>query len=121
MLNFNKKVKHLSNLYAYKFKEYDYDKFKYKIYFISVDDQYLYMSIDGLINENGKYLCEIGTLFMDNRKMKLFEDTPDEVIFLDNGQFKMIKKFIDKTPLWSNSKIKDIIEATDKMDKDLAI
>jgi hypothetical protein len=120
MRNFDKKVKYLFNLHMYRFKEYNYETIKLKFYIISADDRHTYLSIDNVYNEQGLFQCEIGDLFFDHTKNKLFEDTPNETVYLNKIEYKTIKKFYDKTPDWSNKLIKDIMKLTDKLDLDLA-
>ena len=103
----------------YRFKQYDYETIKLKIYFISPDNRHIYLSIDNTYNEDGFYHCEMGDLFFDYTKNKIFEDTPNEVVRFNKNEYNIIKKFYDKTPEWSNKLIRDIMELTDKLDLDL--
>ncbi len=119
MQNFDKKVKYLFDLHMYRFKQYDYETIKLKIYLISPDNRHLYLSIDSVSDKDGSYHCEIGDLFFDYNKKKIFEDTPNEIVYFNKIQYNIIKKFYDKTPTWSNRLIGDIMELTDKMDLDL--
>jgi hypothetical protein len=116
MQNFDKKVKNLFNLYMYKFKEFDYESIKLKIYFISPDNRHIYISIDNICNGDGNYRCEVGDLFLDVSKNKVFEDTPNEIAYFTKDEFTKLKKIYEKTPKWSNKLIKDIISITDKLD-----
>jgi len=116
MQNFDKRVKYLFDLHMYRFKQYDYETIKLKIYFISPDNRHLYLSIDSVPNKEGLFHCEIGELFFDYANNKIFEDTPNEIAYFNKIQYGIIKKFYDKTPTWTNHLIRDIMKITDKLD-----
>ena len=68
MKNFEKKVKYLNTLFIYKFRVYDYENNKLKIYYISPDKSHIYLQID-FTSIDGEYLCEVGELYFDNNTL----------------------------------------------------
>ena len=116
MQNFDKKVKYLDSLFIYKFKIYDYEFHKVKIYYISADDQHIYFSIDSIPGRDQVYNCQIGDLFLDDVKRKTFEDTPNESFNITAAQFKYFKKYFEHIPNLSAIKIREIIESEGQKD-----
>lgn len=119
MQNFDKKVKYLNSLFIYKFKIYDYDSLKFKIYYISPDNQHIYLKIDSVPDSNKLYTCEIGELYFDELRRMTFEDTPTETFDINATEFKIFVKCYDKTPSWTALKISEIIEVDGKKDLSL--
>ena len=118
MKNFEKKVKYLNTLFIYKFRVYDYENHKLKIYYISPDKSHIYLQIDGAPID-GEYNCEVGELYFDSSRKTTYEDTPTEVFKIDKSDFKSFKKYYDKLPSWVNKMVSEIIESYDKRDIDL--
>jgi hypothetical protein len=118
MKNFEKKVKYLNTLFIYKFRVYDYENNKLKIYYISPDKSHIYLQIDGT-TVDGEYLCEVGELFFDTNRKMTYEDTPTEVFRIDKSDFKLFRKHYDNLPSWVNKMISEIIDSYDKKDIDL--
>ena len=115
MKNFDKKVKYLNTLFIYKFRVYDYENNKLKIYYISPDKSHIYLQIDGS-TPDGEYLCELGELYFDNNRKTTYEDTPTESFKINKSDFKSFRKYYDGLPSWVNKMISDIIDSYDKED-----
>jgi hypothetical protein len=113
MRNFEKKVKYLNNLFIYKFRLYEHENQKLKIYFISPDKSHIYMSVDHVMVKDGLYSCEVGELYFDEKKQSPFEDTPTEYFFINNLEHKLFRKYYDTQPSWVNTKIADIVKSYD--------
>jgi hypothetical protein len=113
MKNFDKKVSHLNSLFMYKFRVYDYENKKLKIYYISPDNSHIYISVDIATSNNQTYCCEVGELYFDKSKRNTFEDTPTEIFDIDKTDYKTFRKQYDKTPSWVNHKITEIINSYD--------
>jgi len=118
MKNFDKKVKNLNTLFIYKFRVYDHENNKLKIYYISPDKSHIYLQIDGTPTEN-EYLCEVGELYFDNNRKMTYEDTPTETFKIGKTDFKTFRKYYDKLPSWVNKLITEIIDSHDQKDVDL--
>lgn len=113
MENFDKKIKNLKTLFIYKYKIYDREKQKLKIYFISPDKSHIYISVDHVINTHRMYLCEVGDLYFDKKRKVTFEDTPNETFYISKNDYKTFRKLHDNQPYWCNSKITDIVNSYD--------
>lgn len=113
MGNFDKKVKYLNSLFIYKFRVYDYENQKLKIYYISPDNSHNYLSVDLTIGVDQMFFCEIGELYFDEKRKQTFEDTPNETFFIDKSDHKLFRKYYDALPTWVNLKITEIINAYD--------
>lgn len=117
MENFNKKVKYLNTLFIYKFRVYDYENKKLKIYYISPDKSHIYLQIDATSND-GNYSCEVGELYFAQSNNLIYEDTPNESFRIDKNDFKLFKKYYDTLRLWENNMVSEIIDSYDKKDFD---
>lgn len=95
-------------LFMYKFKVYDNINLKLKIYFISPDNSHIYLSIDS-VSKDKSYLCELGELYLDEKKLIIFEDTPNEIFTINSIDNKVYKRYHDQLPLWSNCLITNLI------------
>lgn len=111
MRNFDKKVKYLNSLFIYKFRVYDHENQKLKIYFISPDKSHIYMSTDHVRFSGQSYLCEVGELYFDEKRKTTFEDTPTESFYIDVAEHKVFRKYYDNQPFWDNRKITDIVKS----------
>jgi hypothetical protein len=118
MKNFEKKVKYLNSLFIYKFRVYDYENNKLKIYYISPDKSHIYLQID-FTSIDGEYLCEVGELYFNNNRKTTYEDTPNESFMITKSDFKSFRKYYDRLPSWINKMISEIIDSYDKSDFDL--
>jgi hypothetical protein len=113
MRNFDKKVKYLNSLFIYKFRVYDYENKKLKIYYISPDKSHIYLSIDLVPNLDKVYFCEVGELYFDEKRKNTFEDTPTEIFHIDRSDYTLFRKYYDKLPSWVNHKITEIMDSYD--------
>ncbi len=111
MRNFEKKVKYLNSLFIYKFRVYDHENQKLKLYFVSPDKLHIYMSVDHVKYNGLGYLCEVGDLYFDEKKRTTFEDTPTESFYIDGSEHKFFRKYYDNQPSWVNHKIIDIVNS----------
>jgi hypothetical protein len=111
MGNFNKKVKYLNSLFIYKFRVYDRENQKLKLYFISPDKSHIYLSVDYIRYNPLGYLCEVGELYFDEKRKVTFEDTPIESFYIENTEHKFFKKYYDNQPIWFNQMITDIVNS----------
>jgi hypothetical protein len=109
MRNFNKKVKALGDLFIYKFRYHDAKSYKYKVYYISLDNKHLYISVDITPNRDKLYSCEVGCLYFNEKNNTIFEDTPNETFHINKTNYSFFKNIYEKTPIWSDLKIKKII------------
>jgi hypothetical protein len=119
MINFNKKVKYLNTLFIYRFRVYDYVNKKLKLYFISPDKSHLYISVDGFVNQNNNYQCEIGNLYLNEKHKTVFEDTPNEIFFLEKKDCKIFNNYYNSSKTLDRIIISEIINSYNNLDKDL--
>ena len=108
MGNFMENVNKNSRFFIYRFKDYDYYDKKMKIYYISPDMNNVYLTVDSIVGEGGKFMCESGDLYFDIKNSNLFEDSPKEIFAVNKFDFNSFKKYYNLTPTWSNYKIKEI-------------
>jgi hypothetical protein len=111
MRNFEKKLKYLSTLFIYKFKSYDHGNQKLKLYFISPDMSHVYISVDRVKGEKHVYLCEVGELYLDEKRKTTFEDTPTESFCIGDTEYRVFKKYHDNQPIWVSWNITNIINS----------
>jgi hypothetical protein len=116
MKNFEKKVKYLNSLFINKFRVYDHENRKLKIYFISPDKSHIYMSVDFNKSNGHGRLCEVGDLYFDEKRKNTFEDTPQESFYLDPTHYKFYKKYYEAQPIWVSQNITNIINSYNKED-----
>lgn len=109
MRNFNKKLKEIEGLFIYKFRFYDYTNHKLKIYLISPDGSHIYISVNNISNKS-TYNYELGDLYFDINKNKVFEDEPFETGVLNDKDYNFYKKKYEKISTWDTEKIKNIID-----------
>lgn len=117
MRNFEKKLKYLSTLFIYKFKSYDYENRKLKLYFISPDKSHIYVSIDQIKTKELGYLCEVGELYLDEKRKTTFEDTPTELFYVGSSEHKFFKSYYDNQSVWVNWNITNIINSFNTNEK----
>jgi hypothetical protein len=99
--------------------DYDIRNKKLKLYFISPDKSHLYISVDGFVNQNNNYQCEIGNLYLNEKHKTVFEDTPNEIFFLEKKDCKIFNNYYNSSKTLDRIIISEIINSYNNLDKDL--
>jgi hypothetical protein len=105
MSNFAEKLVGLSKIFIYKFNASDYGEHKLKLYYISLDDEHLYCSINGTAEDEDGYIAEIGSLHLSKKTNEIFEDSPNAILLINKSEIQFFKDLLKALPNWSNDNL----------------
>jgi hypothetical protein len=108
MRDFTIKLATMDNLFICKFSVSDYINQQFKIYYISPDGDHQYLSIHNIQNKDHEHDCYIGSLYMDSKTNRVFEDTHQETFTINRKNYKDFIRYLNILEIWDRTDIGDI-------------